>query len=753
MADIFRNQVIHIEPGQLRVSGLVRVIWIDPQAGTVAVIAVDQKKRSPPVRLDLASLQSVLRSGHAASTTLKPDPRSLMSNVQLAAKYPPLNSAAESFPVAFRKYWWSIIAPIIENSDRYFHGHTSLTRLVTPRAQETKASRQRIFQILYQYWVNGSSTAALLPNTYYNGGKGIKRVGEKRVLGRKTLQATLNRASSDNFPLIEEDIDRLQFGWRSYLKQGVRVKEAYQKTMRTFYVATWEQQGSELTHRLKPRGERPSLSQFRYHGSGQNAGQQAWKIHLGLREYLLNHRPLDGLPNVGLRHIGAVAQADASTNDVHLVSVFDRRHIVGTCHHILIVDEFTGLIIGFCVAWEVDAQAVKLAMLSAATSKVDLCARYGITITDADWPMAVFLKLLVDRGEFNCEAIYDACRALNISLELVQTGRGDGKGLVEGKHHVLHASASHKLPGTTHGRMRGRGEREPALDACLDIAEYTGELIRAIIHHNTQAAVPDRLTTEMLQDRVEPTRIAIWNWARDRGYVAYSNCEHERLVTTLCPEIDAVVEADGVHLVTRRAPPASDEIIVRSLRYLGDIAKTRNWLEQARRRGKLRISVFHNPYDLQRIWYLDPDAGLQALDLITNDPLLGERATLIDLLQAQTQLKLVTAQQEENATQSESNMGMARETTVSNARASTAFAHASSGENPSKRERLKNRSVNRTREIEQTGKTSMPPLPRIARPAYSQRVTEQTPAEPSEAESPKSNLSALERWLNEGDKS
>jgi len=56
MADIFRNQVIHIEPGQLRVSGLVRVIWIDPQAGTVAVIAVDQKKRSPPVRLDLASL-------------------------------------------------------------------------------------------------------------------------------------------------------------------------------------------------------------------------------------------------------------------------------------------------------------------------------------------------------------------------------------------------------------------------------------------------------------------------------------------------------------------------------------------------------------------------------------------------------------------------------------------------------------------------------------------------------------------------
>lgn len=751
MIEIFRNQVIHIEPDHLPVSGLVRVIWMRPLDDAVVVIAIDQKKRSPPVRLQLTSLQSALAVGHATTATFKPDPRSLMSDAQLAAQFPPRNSADIPFPIAYRNYWWQVIEPIIADSERYFLGYISLNRMVNQRAQETKASRQRIFRVLYQFWANGSSREALLPDSFRCGGRGKKRTNGKKVLGRKTLQAALEGTPSGNYPLDDEDIERLQFGWRSFLKQGVSVKEAYLQTMRTFYIATWEQQGSEVAHRLKPPGERPSLGQFRYHGMRQDQGRQAWQIHLGTREYQLNHRPLDGLPNVGLRHIGAVGQTDASTNDVHLVSVFDRTRIVGTCHHILIVDEFTGLIVGFSVTWEVDARAAMLAILNAASSKVDLCARYGITITDADWPQAVFAKLLSDRGEFNCEPLYFACQALKCSLEITQVGRGDSKGLVEAKHHAIHAAVSHLLPGTTHGRMRKRGEREPALDACLNIHEYIGELVRAIIHHNTQAPVPHQLTTEMLRDGVAPTRIAIWNWARDRGYAAYSNCDPERLIATLCPVIDAVVEADGVHLVTRRPPPASDEVIVMGLRYLGGIAKARNWLEQARRRGKFRISVFHNPYDLRQIWYLDPENGLQTLDLITNDPLLGEHATLADLLQAQTQLSLVTKQQEEEATQSQSNKAMARETTVHNARVATETAHAVTGRQPSKRDRLKSRTLNRAREIEQTGKTSIPPVLRIARPTKGDDTVREESTKSDEVKLPTSTLPALERWLTDGE--
>lgn len=751
MAEVFKNQVIHIEPGHLPVAGIVRVIWLNPLNNIVAVIAVDQTKRKPPVRMQLTELRSVLLAKHAVQSMVKPDPRSLMSDAQLTKIFPPRNSKTESFPITYRKYWWSIIEPIIADSDRYFLGITSLTQMVTPRARETKASPQRIFQVLYQFWANGGSRDALLPNSFRCGGRGKKRTDGKRVLGRRTLQAAMDDTPSSNYPLTDEDIERLQFGWRTFLKQGFSVEDAYLKTMRIYYVDSWQQQGSEVTHQLKPRGKRPSLPQFRYHGQRQDQGQQAWKAVLSPHEYLLNHRPLDGLPNVGLRHIGAVAQADASTNDVHLVSVFDRKRVVGTCHHILIVDEFTGLILGFSVAWEVDAQAAKLAMLSAASSKVDLCAQYGITVTDADWPKAVSAKLLVDRGEFNCAAIYDACGQLSCSLEMAQTGRGDAKGLVEAKHHALHATVSHKLPGTTHGRRRKRGESDPALDACIDIHEYTGEIVRAIIHHNTKAPVPHQLTTEMLQDGVAPTRIAIWHWASNKGYVAYSNCEQERLITTLCPVIEALVQADGIHLVTRRPPPAADEVIVMGLRYLGEIAESRNWLEQARRRGKLRISVFYNPYDLRKIWYLDPETGLHVLNLITNDPLLGERATLTDLLQTQTQLRLVAHNQKEKATQSLSNMAMARETTVHNARTATEEAHAISGKKPSKKERLSSRTRNRQQEIEKTGKTSVSPVMRMARSAKVLDIATHPSSVPNGAGTVESSLSAVESWLNEGE--
>jgi hypothetical protein len=252
----------------------------------------------------------------------------------------------------------------------------------------------------------------------------------------------------------------------------------------------------------------------------------------------------------------------------------------------------------------------------------------------------------------------------------------------------------------------------------------------------------------MQQDGVAPTRIAIWSWCTKRGYVAYSNCEPDRLITTLCPVIDAVIKADGVYLIVRRPAPAADEVIVKKLRYLGEIASVRNWLEDARRRGRLRISVFHNPYDLRRIWYLDPELGLQPLDLLTNDPLLAERATLADVIQAQTFQVLDTQEQAEVAMQSQSNMALERETTVQNARTEKAKSQAASGQPVSKRERLKNRKENRAQEIVQTGKTHLP----TALSLIPEASTHTAPATHSDSSKPRSqSLTDIERWLTEGD--
>lgn len=254
-------------------------------------------------------------------------------------------------------------------------------------------------------------------------------------------------------------------------------------------------------------------------------------------------------------------------------------------------------------------------MLNAASSKVDYCARHGISINGDEFPQVHFNTLLVDRGEFICNDVREALSNINTSLEYVQTGRGDLKGQVEAMHHTLHATSSHQIPGTTRGKRRGRGESDPALEACLNIHEFTADLIRAIIYHNTKEPVPRLLSTEMLHDGVQPTRMSIWQWARKKGYVAYLNCDEDHLIAQLCPLIEAVVHADGVHLIAKNEATAGYEVVVRSLRYLGPIAEQLNWLETARRRGKFRIRLYHNPYDLRRVWYLDPAAGRSSLGI------------------------------------------------------------------------------------------------------------------------------------------
>lgn len=752
MSEICTNQLLEIFPGLLPVTGLVRVLWIDHRATTVTVIRVDQQKRSGPLRMKLSLLVEAMGLGQTKTSSMTADPRSLMTDEQLARHYPSRIKSGRPYVLEFRDFWWPVIESIAAESERIFCGLTSLNRLVGQQAAEKNLSRQRIYQLMYRYWASGSVKNALLPDSNRCGGAGKPRTNGVSRLGRPQLAASLHGAASDNYPLSTLDIERIQYGWKTYLTKDVTVRKAYEETIKMFYVDRWEQEGGAAKPILE-KTNHPSMRQFKFHGPRQAGGMQAWKAQAGEREYMLNHRPLDGLPNRGLRRIGAIAQADASTNDLHLRSAFSRTRIVGTCNVLIIADEFTGLITGFVVAWSIDSNAVKFALLVSASSKVDLCARYGIEISDEDWPRAVYAKIRSDRGEFNCAAAYASCAAISTTLEMVQTGRGDLKGIVEVLHKILHTLSGHQVPGTTRGKRRCRGESDPALEACITMEEYNRHLIRAIIHYNTKEPVPHLLSTEMLEDDVEPTRIAIWKWAQRRGYVAYTAWDQDRLITALCTRIDAVIDADGIYLLATRPPPAADEVKLNKFRYLGEIAKKQNWLETARDSGVRRIEVFHNPYDLRRVWYLDPREGLQPLDLLTNDPLLGCASTLHDVIQMQNHLQVRAKVQEEISLQSRVEMAVQRDAVVKAAQDQTAAAYALEGGVPSKAKQLRDRRENRSMEVYNAGKISAPPLE--IHDFYSPIQPEKSLHATNVLSLPvrKTANSALEKWLAEGEQS
>ncbi|GAB7540559.1 hypothetical protein CS8_002200 [Cupriavidus sp. 8B] len=278
------------------------------------------------------------------------------------------------------------------------------------------------------------------------------------------------------------------------------------------------------------------------------------------------------------------------------------------------------MVIGRYIGWAVNVEAVRYGLLNMWSSKVDYARRLGVEgVTDADIPAVMVRTLIVDRGEGNAAKVRDDLRKLGVELHVLPRGRADQKGLVEVQHSSDHSRVDHSLPGTTYGRKRDRGEKHPGENALLNIEEFSRMMLRADIRHNTTVPVPHLLTAEMRQDGVRPIRSEIWAWARRKGYVGYISCHRDVVVDALMDKTTAVVRENGIFLIAPVDEGRNREVVLTQFRYHGAYAADKKWLERARMNGIFRIDIKFNPYDLRRIFYLDPYSGYHELELQSQD--------------------------------------------------------------------------------------------------------------------------------------
>ena len=75
-------------------------------------------------------------------------------------------------------------------------------------------------------------------------------------------------------------------------------------------------------------------------------------------------------------------QIDATSADIYLVSRFNRHRIVGRPTIYVVVDVFSGMIVGLYVGFEYPSWlGAMMALVNAATDKVDWCRQYGVETT------------------------------------------------------------------------------------------------------------------------------------------------------------------------------------------------------------------------------------------------------------------------------------------------------------------------------------------------------------------------------------
>ena len=565
-------------------------------------------------------------------------PQLKLTDEALAKRYPPKNRRASSHgtstevvsaPLEYRRRWLQLIEEVEPLLGEVWRRNRSLSSVLDPACAKLGLPPNKAYQVLYRFLGNRCSKLSVIPLRFYCGNKGEKRVGKGFSFGRRSEAVRKANGENTNFKLTSDWLQKIADTYQETLARGVTSGSAYSTFLNLHCIKSAEVSGDETSITYLPIESRPSKNQFLRHGPAGDPEEALWRKKLLPLEFEKNFRPLDGNTTPITLRTGLSSHVDASSNDRYLVSIFNRAQTIGTARAIPVVDQDIGYIWGFYCGFRINGETARLAILNAATDKIAMCARYGILIEARDWYSHLAAEFVADRGEFNCEAVKESLGNLNRSIEYVATGRADLRGRGERTHGQLH---DHNANGSTFGKFRTRGERDPALDADQNIFDFTRELIRRVLYHNNSAPVEHLLTTEMRQAGVRPIRRDILEYSMKMGYHQRLSYDEDDLILALAPQYDAVVTEDGAYPIVRRNIDSGDEIVLKELRYLGPFIAAERWLENVRRTyRRIRIKVRMNPNDPSSVWYQDPDTGLHRFDLATRDPLLQRLGTLHDL--------------------------------------------------------------------------------------------------------------------------
>ena len=323
-------------------------------------------------------------------------------------------------------------------------------------AQQHKTTTRRILRLYYRYLATG-------------------RLTQKRT-----------RQASKSNQMIERAIRRYYFG-----AKRLSLRSAYEMMLLEDYVGPDGEIDSDA----------PTWSQFRhyYYGHGFHRDPQKIIARDGLTKYQRDYRPAWG-SSAGWRAQPGSYQMDATQADIYLVSRQERSIVVGRPYIYLAVDTATHLIAGVYVGFSCDETAVMACIAQAASDKVEYCARYGIEITQEQWPsVGMPTEIITDQGrEFFGPRMSEMCCRYGLEVLTLPPFRPDQKGCVEKSIDLLQQRYKPMLRGR--GVIEEDAQERWATDyrtqATLDLDDFTSIVIHLILYLNSGRILDDKTPAE-----------------------------------------------------------------------------------------------------------------------------------------------------------------------------------------------------------------------------------------------------------------
>lgn len=577
--EMLRNSVLKIDENTILPQGLHRVLDFLDESELCLFQIGEGSKSSKPVCIVIQTITSLMAEGLA----------------RVIDETPPLevNSSEETLTPdsrARRDYLYDLIEGLVSDSGFLRDYCSGRSRRVIEHAEVKGVKPLQIYRVLNRFWKYGQHKNALLPMSSAKGGKGIEKACSSKQRGRPIDQGVfrLRKKTSVNVDPTEKrniaeaiNLQIREYGKFSYAR-------AYCIYKRRFC----EEEISAAYEQNRPT-QLVSQRQFRYWAQKLMPKEALLKEILTKSKFRSNYHGLTSSVSDRNRVPGFRYELDSTIADVYIVSEYDRERVLGKPTVYTVVDAASRMIAGVHVSMKYASwNLAREAIFNAFTSKVAYCKRYGIDISDPDWPcIGIPTQLICDRGEMIGREPEKLAQHLGSKLEFTPPYRGDAKSIVERRFGIMNEEV-HFLPGTTRGELRSRGEKDYRLDAALTINAFTRIILDLFIEHNKERIFDELVTPEMVQHDLSPTPLNYWSYHVARHRHGLRSISESLLIANLMSPGTASVTAQGIVFDGRR--------------YICDKATEEGWSTKARINGSWNLEARSDTSWTTNIYIRDP---------------------------------------------------------------------------------------------------------------------------------------------------
>ena len=136
-------------------------------------------------------------------------------------------------------------------------------------------------------------------------------------------------------------------------------------------------------------------------------------------------------------------------------------------------------------------------------------------------------------------------------------------------------------------------------------------MISSVLHYNHHSRRPDRLTTDMIHEELEPSPINLWRWGMENGLATPNTQPHDLVYLHLLPRESASIQRGG--------------ICFKGMYYTCAYAIEQNWFARARRDGRRTVTVWYDPNDTTHVWLQDSKRNFVRCDLLASEERVAQR--------------------------------------------------------------------------------------------------------------------------------